>query len=309
MIFGVGRRRRRRRTSFVKRERNRRSSLLLVDTARSGVLSRYMYGIGTGILCLIAIAGVVALIGYGVLQARDLLLARNKLFTIQKLEVRAHGTLITDSLVRAYLPVNVGTNLFAVRIGDLQKEFMERAPYVRRMRVSRHLPDTLRVEVWERNPIAWIDHGEMLYLAIDREGYPFRYPIPSKRLPKIFGAEAGTIGTGRLVDGIMLDALAMIQQCEHESLAPVIRVRSVSIAQAQAERAASIHMQLTTGELVDLWWHREKIDGRTPEEDLRGRLEFLKDTILRTNNTGNRIGRANVTFDNIAMSTITLREG
>ncbi len=69
------------------------------------------------------------------------------------------------------LPVfgeDIGRNIFFVPIGERRKE-LEAIPWVERATVMRLLPDQLRVEVVERQPVAFTRHGQQIGL-VDANG-------------------------------------------------------------------------------------------------------------------------------------------
>jgi hypothetical protein len=268
-----------------------------------------MYRVGTIILCVIALAGVVALVGYGMAMARDLAFANNGAFTIAKIDVKTHGHLMTEAFVRQCLPVSVGTNLFAVDIGTVKDDFMAQAHAVRHMTIARHLPDTLRIDVWERDPIAWLG-GRHRYIAIDREGFVFSYRARMRRLPMVTGLEDAPQEEGHKMEGLIDDALAVIEYCENETMAPTVKLRRVHLAEDDALPRGTIQLELATGELIYLWWHRAPTKKVAPLADMIGRLNYMRDWIERFDKEGMRIATMDLTFDEYPRyCPATLRQG
>lgn len=249
-----------RRSSHVRRERVRRSSLLLVDARENGAAKRVMFRAGTIVLSIVAVVGTLAVAYVGVKYLGRLTFRGNGSFTIRRMAVQTHGQLLSESFVRACMPVDVGTNMFAVNIHAMQKEFMKRAPSVQQMYVSRRLPDTLEVEVWERIPVAWLA-GPRRFLAVDREGVVFRYASRARRLPTVAGVEGPAMQEGQRIGGLINDALAVIGYCENTAAAQSIKVAKVDVSAKNAKRADAIRLELATGEVVDLWWRRARKGG------------------------------------------------
>ena len=268
-----------------------------------------MYRVGTVILCMIALAGVVALVGYGLSMARDLAFNRNEAFTIARIDVETHGHLMSQSFVRACIPVSVGTNLFDVDIATMKDNFMSQAHAVRHMTIARHLPDTLRIDVWERDPIAWLG-GQQRYIAIDRDGYVFRYPARMRRLPMVTGLEEEPQEEGQQMEGLVDDALAVIEYCENEGMSPIVKLKRVHLGEDDALPRGTIQLELATGELVYLWWHRTATKKVSPTADMIGRLNYMRDWIERFDKEGMRIATMDLTFDEYPdYCPATLRQG
>ncbi len=91
-------------------------------------------------------------------------------FAISSIEVQGASQLTADE-VRAALPVELGTNIFATDLDTI--EIAVRAhPWIESATAHRILPDTLVVEIREHVPAAIAQLGE-LYL-VDDTGHPFK---------------------------------------------------------------------------------------------------------------------------------------
>lgn len=65
----------------------------------------------------------------------------------------------------------VGLNLFQIDIARVQRD-LGHLGWVRRIDIEKNLPDTLRIKISERQPVALVRNGERL-LYVDEEGHPF----------------------------------------------------------------------------------------------------------------------------------------
>jgi len=102
---------------------------------------------------LVLALGVVVYGGWwGSVWLRDRLLYENPHFRIRRVEVESDGVLSAGTL-RRWAGVRPGMNLLAVDLAQVKRS-LELVPYVARASVERVLPDTLRIQVWERRPIA-----------------------------------------------------------------------------------------------------------------------------------------------------------
>jgi cell division protein FtsQ len=106
-------------------------------------------------------------------------------FEVRGLEFRA-TTHVDDAHLRQLLALPPGTNILSLEL-DALAERITADPWVARATVNRELPDTLRVEIEEHQPIAVLAAGGLL--LVDREGEPFKQLEPGERgqLPVITG--------------------------------------------------------------------------------------------------------------------------
>lgn len=110
-------------------------------------------------------------------------------FAVRKLEV--DGVLHTpraalDAVTQQY----IGLNLFQIDIARVQRD-VRGLGWVRRIDIEKQLPDTLRIKVTERTPVALVRKGETLQY-VDDEGTTFAELTPSvgdDDLPIITDAE------------------------------------------------------------------------------------------------------------------------
>lgn len=118
--------------------------------------------------------GLVALFGTAAVLAGLWLghhfLTTSSHFAIRVIEVRGNRAL-TPAAVKAQMGIQEGHNIFAAKLGALA-DAIERDPWVIEALVQRKLPDTLVVELVEREAAAIIDLGG-LYLA-DHNGVVFK---------------------------------------------------------------------------------------------------------------------------------------
>jgi len=105
-----------------------------------------------------------------------------------------------DAITRQY----VGTNLFRVDIVHLQSD-LRRLGWIERIEAEKKLPDTLRIRIVERSPVALVQLDGR-YLYVDRTGMPFGELSPSVgdgELPLITGASGAELARSvALLDGL-----------------------------------------------------------------------------------------------------------
>ncbi|HWB81736.1 MAG TPA: FtsQ-type POTRA domain-containing protein [Nannocystaceae bacterium] len=106
-------------------------------------------------------------------------------FEVRGLEFRP-TTHVDDAHLRQLLALPPGTNILSLELDGLA-ERITADPWVARATVNRELPDTLRVEIEEHQPIAVLAAGALL--LVSREGEPFKQLEPGERgqLPVVTG--------------------------------------------------------------------------------------------------------------------------
>lgn len=118
-------------------------------------------------------------------------------FAMQHFEVDGNRRLSDGELLRRS-GIAAGQNLFALDTDAAEAKLLE-DPWIRSVRVTRRLPDTLRVELVEREAgaLAVID-GELFLLTVDGEPFkPFEERDPHD-LPVVTGLSARTFALDRV---------------------------------------------------------------------------------------------------------------
>lgn len=283
-------------------------SILLVESKGGGKKTARMYRVG-GIVVSVTVALItVILLWYGLKYSHSLMFSNNEMFRVANLDIETHGQVVTRQLIQHYIPIDVGTNLFAFDIGRLQEEFLEKTPAVKDIYISRRLPATIEIEVWERVPVAWLSRDN--YLAMDREGYVFSFPSPNRRMPFITGAPNRKYRPGERVEGLYRDALTVVDVCDAERLGDTVDLWRIDVRQEFAARPNAVKLQLVGGEIVDLWWNRKEGTGAEHRSAVRDRLRFLASQLRMLERNGQRGATINLTLDDfMQMNAVTLREG
>lgn len=174
---------------------------------------------------------VMVAVGIGLGYGWQKLFVENEEFVISKVEIFREGGEETRFLTHGRFVEKTGLDLkktiFAVDTDELCSA-VEALPEIKSAEVSRRLPGILKVEVLERNPVAWVacrslgitERDRKTGLLVDEEGVPFRCDseklwefgeeLPVVMVPK---AEAGEIvegeklehkGLKRALDWVML---------------------------------------------------------------------------------------------------------
>lgn len=143
----------RRKTSRVRSRKNQRQIQLQVRSSR--ILG---FEILRGAKQLAKLAFVLALLGgavWGVREGLDRLFIQNEEFQIKVVDLQTNGSMTAQHFAEL-TAIDPQASIFAVKMGEVSEKLRER-PGITEVKVSRRLPGTLRVEIRERIPVAWIE--------------------------------------------------------------------------------------------------------------------------------------------------------
>ncbi|MBP9085357.1 MAG: FtsQ-type POTRA domain-containing protein [Kofleriaceae bacterium] len=112
---------------------------------------------------LVAAAGTATWFGYRFLTT-------SPRFAIRTIEIDGNQKLSNAEIVAA-MPLHVGENIFKADVARAEP-VLRRLPWVAQVDVSRHLPNTIRVHVRERQAAAIAVLGDMYFM--DAMGQPFK---------------------------------------------------------------------------------------------------------------------------------------
>jgi cell division protein FtsQ len=168
-----------------------------------------------------------------------------------------------DSITRAY----VGGNLFKLDIANVQND-LGKLGWIRRIEAEKKLPDTLRVRIVERTPVALLQSGDRLRY-VDESGVAFAELSPSVGdgdLPLITNA-----GGAELTRCVAL--LRALRARDAEVYARISEVRPVAPdAFALFDRELGTVVYASAGDLTSKW--RELHAIAQSEKLDRGAIEY-----------------------------------
>ena len=98
-------------------------------------------------------------------------LSSGELFTLRTVTVNGERN-TTEDMILAASSLVTGTPIFDIDVGRVQRG-IERIDWLRKVRVSRHLPDNITIEVEEYEPAGLLELEDGIYW-VDPEGKPFR---------------------------------------------------------------------------------------------------------------------------------------
>jgi cell division protein FtsQ len=153
-------------------------------------------------------------------------------FAIRTVDLVGAHRLALDE-VKSESGVTVGANIFALDTDAAEKKLLEN-PWISEIKLTRRLPNTLRVELSEREAAAVVSLAEHLYL-VTREGVPFKEIQVGDPydLPLITGASAESLARDRAREIERIQTgLEVLHQFERVPLSKVYPAEEVHLADA-----------------------------------------------------------------------------
>ncbi len=173
-------------------------------------------------------------------------LYENKSFAIRDIEVQTDGVISLDQL-RRWAGVKPGANLLALDLADVKRS-LEYVPFIASASVERVLPNTLRLRVTEREPIAQVNLPrprpaggvDLIEYRLDGEGFVMPVLDPRQRstplfqpedpLPVIAGANPHDLQPGRRVETpAVQSALRLIAAFDCSPMYGLVELRRVDV--------------------------------------------------------------------------------
>ena len=162
---------------------------------RSG---RFWRGLG---VALLVVTGLGAAGYYTWKYSADRYLYRNPHYTLRNIEVEVTGRITRDQVL-SWTRVREGGNLYDVDVAAVQSMLREQ-PGIASAEVSREIPDTLRIKVSARTPVARLTQAGTPGVAflVDADGYVMKpvFEDQAERLPEVTGLRPGELAAGRSV--------------------------------------------------------------------------------------------------------------
>lgn len=186
-------------------------------------------------------------------------LYENKEFAVQQIDVQTDGAIATDQL-RRWAGVKPGENLFALDLARVKRD-LELRSVVKTAAIERGLPNTLRIRVTERDPVAQAyapqprpdGRGyEMKLMQIDGEGYVM-LPLelwqrsapptqPAEPLPTLAGFDPNDLVPGKKLESPQVRvALDLVVAFERSPMAGLADLRRIDVSSSSV-------LQVTTGQ-------------------------------------------------------------
>jgi len=160
--------------------------------------------LGLGIACL-------ALLWFALKKTGETFYSENDTYKIVHLDISIKGgKLLTEDLIRGYTHIEEGMNLFGFDAKRVRADVLGGTPNIKSMTITRQLPDTVKIEVVERDPVARFG-SKTGFLVADRDGYVFNFRMGRADLPVILGNKEGELKPAMTVQGATRAALDVLE--------------------------------------------------------------------------------------------------
>jgi cell division septal protein FtsQ len=283
-----------------KNRRLRREFLLDVKLRSQQVqATRFRWaGITFGVLFGVVFAGLVLWRGGEWLL--DRFVYGNEAFTIRQVQVQNEGV-IAPEFIRRWAMLKPGQNLLALDLAKVKRD-LELVPLIQSASVERVLPNTLKIRVDEREPVAQVPmmqlkagggYEQVIY-HVDQSGFVFHPLDPRLRakppesvdqLPVISGVDARELRAGRPVDSEQIKAvLELIHQFDHSPMLGFVDLLRIDVSTPEI-----LHLYTTQGS--EIFFSLNNV----PQQLRRWRLVY--DQTLRWNKA---IGSLDLSVENNA---------
>lgn len=170
---------------------------------------------------------VAALIIIFAVIVSSIQLYRSGLFNIKRVIVFGNKSVATESIIEA-CGIDGNDNIISFSTTKLRQKLLKNS-WIKEVSATRALPDTLRVQITERIPVAIISHGSKFYLVDDNSFIisELQYADGAK-VPTITDLPVERISVGgRLMDESLSNAIDCLKSMD-PSLAKTITLLSAS---------------------------------------------------------------------------------
>jgi cell division septal protein FtsQ len=244
---------------------------------------------------LAAAAGTAVFAWLGMRWLGHELLAGNETFCLRPADIRVEirGSTLTREHVLQYTELGSYSNLFAMDLDRVRRDFLREVPLARDISFSRQLPGTLLVEVTERLPLARIERSPGAYLAVDREGVVLTASAAGTAAPAITGHGIRPLTPGlSLATNRAMRAVTLLDLCETAEWSERIRVAAVDVG-----RADRLEVTLAGGERIALAWSGMAESGELSRRNLEIKLNKMAEILRAAAARGKRVESADLTLD------------
>ncbi len=201
------------------------------------------------------LALLVLIFWQGGAWALDRLILNNDTFAIRHIEVHSSGIIPAEQVLK-WSGVKKGENLLALDLARIKRD-LELAPLVKSAAVERVMPQTLRLNITERQPTARVfalrpkqgGYDTVVY-HIDADGFvlpPLNGQLPpqtlqrgTELLPILTSVSEGDLRVGQQVKSApVLGALKFIEEFVRSPMAGVVDVKHIDVGAAETLRVST----------------------------------------------------------------------
>lgn len=126
------------------------------------------------------------------------------------------GRMVRADVIAGQFGIKNGANLAAIDFERRRREIMEKIPNIRNIRITRHLPNRVEIDVEERVPVAKLGikgRNDSSGRVVDTDGVVFISSSGTQMLPTIREGTSPGTQKGKKLAGMALSALRLVEMC------------------------------------------------------------------------------------------------
>lgn len=238
--------------------------------------------IAIAIVVMILIAGAIFGIGkaYGILK--EIYLEQCVIVNLDEQVKLTSGKMVHPDTIKEELGLKVGANLALIDFKERRMNLLKKAPNLRNIFITRHLPDKVTIEAEERVPIARINlkgRKSPSGIVVDADGVVFSWARGTGLLPVIRESEAPISAPGQILSGRALAALRVIEACQDGDL------RELGIQEIDISKPDYLFVTLANYSRAKIAW-----DSMKDVDSFDSRRSMLKQLTLLSQAISSRVG-------------------
>lgn len=234
------------------------------------------------ILVMILVSGAI----FGLVKAcgllKDIYLEQCVIVNMDEQVKLSAGKMVHPDTIKEALGLRVGANLALIDFKERRAELLKKAPNLRNIFITRHLPDKVTIETEERVPLARINlkgRKAPSGLVVDADGVVFSWARGTGMLPMIRESETPLPSIGQILSGKALAALRVIEACQDGEL------RELGILEVDISKPDYLIATLSNYSRAKLAW-----DSMKDVDSFESRRSMLKQLSLLSQAISSRVG-------------------
>lgn len=238
--------------------------------------------IALAILVMVLISGTI----FGLIKAceilKDIYLEQCVIVSMDDQVKLTAGKMVHPDTIKEALGLKVGANLALIDFKERREQLLKKAPNLRNIFITRHLPDKVTIETEERVPVARINlkgRKAPSGLVVDADGVVFSWARGTGMLPMIRESDAPLSSPGTALTGKALAALRVIEACQDGDL------RELGILEIDISKPDYLIATLSNYSRAKLAW-----DSMKEIDSFDSRRSMLKQLTLLSHAISSRVG-------------------
>lgn len=227
-------------------------------------------------------------------KLRDLYLEQCVIVDVTRQVKISSGKMVKASLVAEEFGLRNGANLGLIDYDEKRRAILKKIPNIRSIKVTRHLPDKVTIEVEERRPevrMNVVGQRKETVRVADADGMVFRCQRDTAMLPIVREHREKVTGIGSELKGRSLAALRLLEVAKAGDAAEGV---SVKLGILEVDVSKPDYLLATLGDYSNakIAWDGMDQPTEANQVNLEKRLKMLRDTLKVASRTGIRVWNA-----------------